>query len=457
VPRHQEINIDFKVLGFVVGASILSALLLGILPALQGSIVDSNLAMKSNSRGAGHAARFNRWRNALVVSQVSLCFVLLMATGLLIQSFAQVQSVLLGFDSSKTLAVRLSLPRQRYANHSALEQFNEKLYNRLKVLPGVEDVGAVSILPMGGGGNTIEFGVVGQTATKHDSYSANYRVSSADYFRTMKIPLMQGRIFSNQDRQDKIPVALINQTMSRKLWPNGNAVASHIQVDDNNSGPRRLEIVGVVGDVKQLSLESDPAFDIYIPINQVHQDNIGSLTNGYFWVVRSRNSVPAIESNFLRSLQEIDREVATSNIKPLEDFVAESVAPRKFNLRLLTIFSVAALCLALMGIYGVVSHTVSQRTPEIGIRLALGARPTQVFRLILAQGAKLILVGLALGVIGAFAITRLIRGLLFNVSPGDPFTFLFVATVLFAVALIASGIPARRATKVDPVVALRND
>jgi putative ABC transport system permease protein len=453
MPRQQEIGIDLRVLVFAIGASIVSALIFGILPAWQGARASG--ALHSNTRGAGDTARLNRWRSILVVGELAISFMLLIGAGLLIQSFARVQAVQPGFDPANILAVRLSLPKVAYQNREAIALFDDKLLRALKAVPGVEDAGAVSILPMSGGGNTIQFSVAGQETSVHDKYTANYRVATRDYFGAMKIPLMQGRLFDDHDRGETIPVALINVYLARRLWPSGNAIGAQLRVDDNNTGPRPLEVVGVVGDVKHDSLEGDPAFDIYIPMAQVHEDNLGTITNSHYWVIRSQGR--SVEAAFLSELQKIDRDAATSSNRTMNEFLSDSVAPRRFSLQLLTIFSVAALLLAVMGIYETVSYSVRQRTSEIGVRIALGAQRSQVFRLILGHGLKIVAVGLVLGLAGAFALSRLIRGLLFNVTPNDPLTFLLVAALLFFVAIVAASVPARRATRVDPLIALRNE
>jgi len=457
LPRSQEIGVDLRVLAFATGASVLSAVVFGILPAWQGARAEMNSALKASSRGAGDRARLNRWRSILVIAEIALSFVLLIGTGLLIQSFKHVQAIQPGFDPTNTLAVRLSLPKLRYKNRAAVALFCEKLLPGIQALPGVEEVGAVSILPMSGGGNTISFSVVGQAASPSDKYSANFRPATPNYFRAMRIPLLKGRTFSDHDNADNVPIALINETMARRLWPQGDAIGAHINIDDNNTGPRPVEISGIVGNVKQLGLESDQTFDIYIPLAQIHEDNVGMVTNSQYWVVRSKAENRSLETALLRELQKIDRDVATSDVKTMEDYLSDSVAPRRFSLRLLTVFSIAALLLAVTGIYGVVSYTVSQRTPEIGIRLALGAGRVQVFRLILGQGIRVVFLGIALGLAGALAITRVIRSLLFGVTPSDPLTFAFVSALLTVVALTACSIPARRATKVDPLIALRNE
>ncbi len=456
LPRYQEIGVDLRALAFAFGVSVLSAVIFGVLPAWQGARAKMN-SLRVSSRGAGDGARLNRWRSVLVIAEVALSFVLLIGAGLLIQSFKRVQAIQPGFDPTNTLAVRLSLPKARYKNRAALTSFSEKFLPTIQTLPGVEEVGAVSILPMSGGGNTINFSVVGRATSTRDTYSANYRVASPGYFRAMKIPLLQGRSFVDHDNATSPPVVLINETMARRLFPMGDSIGARLNVDDNNTGSRQVEIAGIVGNVKQLSLESDHAFDIYIPMAQVHEDNVGAITNSQYWVIRSTAESRSLEKAFPGELQKIDRDAATSNIKTLEEYLSESVAPRRLSLQILTIFSLAALLLAVTGIYGVVSYTVTQRTPEIGIRLALGARRAQVFRLILSQGIKVVLLGLGLGLVGSLAATRVIRTLLFEVTPGDPLTFVFVSVVLIVVALAACSIPAQRATRVDPLISLRNE
>ena len=457
LPRAQEVGIDLRVLAFATGASVLSAVVFGVLPAGQGAKTKMSSALIASSRGVGAGLRQNRWRSILVIVEVALCFVLLIGAGLLIQSFKRVQAIQPGFDPDDTLAVRLSLPKAGYKNRAAVALFCDKLLPGIQALPGVQEVGAVSILPMSGGGNTINFSVVGQAASAGDKYSANIRSATPDYFRAMRIPLLQGRFFSDHDNGHSVPVALVNETMARRLWPGGDAIGARINIDDNNTGPRPVEIKGIVGNVKHVNLESDQTFDIYIPLAQIHEDNIGMITNSQYWILRSKGESRSLETAFFRELQKVDRDVAISNFRTMEDYLSDSVAPRRFSLQILTFFSVAALLLAVTGIYGVVSYTVTQRTPEIGIRLALGAGRSQVFWLILSQGARVVFLGLVLGLTGAFAITRVIRSLLFGVTPSDPLTFVFVSVLLMVVALIACSIPARRATKVDPLIALRNE
>ena len=457
LPRQQEIGVDLRVLAFAALASLISAAIFGVLPALQAARGEASGALWITGRGAGDNARRNRSRNVLVAAEVAVSFVLLIGAGLLIQSFRRVQAIAPGFDPSNALAVRLSLPKSKYKDRAAATRFAELLQSRIQNLPGVEAVGAVNVLPMGSNRHSVDFNLVGRALTPGDRHNAQYRLATPDYFRALKIPLLQGRFLENHDTADSVPVVVINETMARKFWPNESAIGARIGIDDNNTGPRPFEIVGVVGNVKHFSLEGDPTFDIYLPMSQVHEDGLGLLTNNHYWIVRSNVDSAAIETAFLRELRNIDPDVATSNVKTLEDYLADSVGPRRFNLRVLTIFSVAALLLAATGIYGVVSYTVKQRTQEIGIRLAMGAGTMNIFRLVLAQGLKVVSAGLAVGVVGAFAITRVIRSLLFNVTPTDTLTFIVVSLMLILIALIACTAPARRATRVDPLIALRSE
>jgi predicted permease len=310
---------------------------------------------------------------------------------------------------------------------------------------------------MGSGLRNVYFTPEGASTSKGDSYLSQYRVANPEYFNTMKIPLRQGRAFDEHDRGDRPPVAIVNETLAHKFWPNGNPIGARIQVDDNDTGPRPLEIVGVVGDVKHVSLEDKVTFDVYLPIAQIHEDSLSVVTNSHYWILRSGLDARSLEENFRRELRSIDPNVASSNIRLMEDYLSDSIAPRRFNLRLLTIFSTAALLLAITGIYGVVSYSVAQRTPELGIRLALGASRKNIFGIILGQGFRLVLVGLVIGVAGAYGLTRMIRSLMFGVTPNDPLTFIAVSSLLIAITIAAGAIPALRATKLDPLKALRSE
>jgi putative ABC transport system permease protein len=456
LPRDNEIGVDLSVLVFAAGASALAAVVFGMLPALLASRSEMRRGLLGGtSRGVGEGASRNRSSSILVVAEVSLSFILLIGAGLLIRSFISTQAVDPGFESANTLAVRLSLPKTNYHNRAAVSLFYDQLSSRLQALPGVESVGAISLLPMSPGLRVIPFIPKGQGASKGDSFVAQYRLVSPDYFRVMRIPLRQGRAFDSHDKDDRAPVAIVNETLASRFFPKGDAIGAQIQIDDNNTGPRHVEIVGVVGDVKHVSLEDKPTIDIYLPMAQVHEDGVSALTNSMYWVLRSNADTAALEPAIRRELRTVDPAIASADLRTLESYLAESVAPRRFNLRLLTIFSVAALLLAATGIYGLISYSVAQRTPELGIRLALGASRKNIFRIVLGQGLRLVIVGLVLGLIGALALTRMIRSLMFGVTATDPITFVAVSSLLIVITIAAGGLPALRATKLDPLRALR--
>jgi predicted permease len=271
----------------------------------------------------------------------------------------------------------------------------------------------------------------------------------------MKIPLLRGREFSEQDNAHTTPIAIISETLARRFWPDANPVGARLSIDDNNQGPRLVEVVGVVGDVKHLSLEDDPTPHVYLPLRQLHEDGVVWMTNNQYWLIRSRVPPLSLASAVQREIRKVDPEVPASNIKTMEQYLSASVSPRRFNLWLLTVFAVAALVLATVGIYGVMSYSVAQRTREIGVRMALGAQRSDILRMVVGHGMLLAVAGLAVGLIGALALSRLMSGLLYQVSTTDPATYILLTFFLLLVTLAACLVPAHRATKVDPTVALR--
>jgi putative ABC transport system permease protein len=316
-------------------------------------------------------------------------------------------------------------------------------------------VGVVSALPLSGVLARIPFTIEGRAMAADEAPWADYRLASPGYFRALGIPVLAGRGFDERDTAAGATVVLVSRSLARRYWPDGDPIGAHLRIDDNDQGPRPAEIVGVVGDVKHQSLDGDPAPHIYLPIRQTHEDAAVWLTNNQFWLLRTVVDPESLSLAVRREIQAVDREVPASNIRTMEHYLAASVAPRRFTLRLLAIFAGAALALAATGLYAVVSHGVAQRRREIGIRMALGARTGDVLRLVVGQGMAMTLGGVALGAAAALGLTRLIRNLLFDVSPADPPTFLATAWVLMSAALLACWIPARRAMRVDPTVALR--
>jgi predicted permease len=455
MPRLSEVGLDARVLVFTLVVSLLSGLIFGILPAVTASRVDLNEELKSGGRGGNDGTARNRVRSFLVVAEIAISLVLLLSAGLLIKSFSRLQEVRPGFESENLLAVRLSLPRTRYANRDALISFDDQLQPLLEALPGVSAVGAVSALPLSGTRASIEFTIEGRQSPQNEVWRSDYRIASNGYFRAMKIPLLRGREFSEQDNARTTPVAIVSETLARRFWPDGNPVGARLSIDDNNQGPRPVEVVGVVGDVKHLSLEDEPTPHVYLPLRQLHEDGVVWMTNNQYWLIRSQVSPLSLTSAVQREIRKVDPDVPASNIKTMEQYLSDSVSPRRFNLWLLTVFAAAALVLATVGIYGVMSYSVAQRTREIGVRMALGAQRRDILRMVVGHGMLLAVMGLAAGLVGALALSRLMGGLLYQVSTTDPATYILLTFFLLLVTLAACLVPARRATKVDPMVALR--
>jgi putative ABC transport system permease protein len=457
LPRTGEVGIDFRVLGFTLTLSLLAGALFGLAPAWQATRVSLNEELKGSGRGASGGKRQNRARSLLVASEITLSVVLLAGAGLLIKSFLRLQAVNPGFEAENSLAIRLSLPKAQYSNRAAVTAFYEKLRPRLESLPGVEAVGFVSALPLSGTLFSIPFTIEGRGTSPDEAHRADYRAVDAGYFRALKIPLIAGREFNERDAAETPPVALISQNLARRHWPQGSPLGARLRINDNNQGPRPVEVVGVVGDVKHLSLDGEPEPHIYLPVHQAHEDGMSWLTNTQYWLLRTTVDPLTLSAAARREIQAVDRNAPASNIRTMEQYLSASVAPRRFNLRLLSIFAVAALILAGAGLYGVISHGVAQRKRELGIRIALGARACDVMKLVTGEGMALAIIGVALGLMAALALTRVMEGLLFGVSATDPLTFMVIALLLMFVALLACYIPARRATKVDPLIALKSE
>jgi putative ABC transport system permease protein len=455
LPRLAEVGVDFRVLAFTLGLSIISGVIFGVFPAWQATRVNINEELKESGRGSLGGIRQSRTRSLLVIAEIALSLVLLVAAGLLIKSFLRLQAVNPGFDSKNVMVIRLSLPANQYSTRAKVTSFYENLRRRLESLPGVKTVGVVSVLPQSGLLGSINFTVEGQTKSSDEAMMADLRVANTDYFRTLKIPLISGRQFNEYDTERTTPVMLISQNLAERHWPNSSPIGARLLIDDNDAGPRPVEIVGVVGNVRHQSLDEDPSLHIYLPIHQFHEDGVVWMTNNQFWVVRTAVDPLSLSAAARREIQAVDQSIPTSDIRAMEEYLSGSMAPRRFNLWLLTVFAAAALLLSAMGLYGVISYLVALRKNEIGIRLALGAQARDVLKLVLGQGFMLAVIGVGVGVIAALSLTRLMKNLLFGVSATDPITFSVIALLLTFVAMLASYIPAREAMKVDPMVALR--
>ena len=458
LPRAGEINIDPRVLLFTLSISLLSGLLFGLMPTLHISRNSFTEELKGSGKGSADTGRGNAVRNLLILSEVALSLLLLISAGLLAKSFLRLQAVSPGFVAKNLLVMRLSLPQAQYSRPDTVAAFYEQLSSRIGNLPGVESVGATSVLPLSGSNVRINFTVVGRPPLSlSEQPITQYRITGPAYLSTMKIPLLCGRDFASGDTLRIQPVAIINSSFARRYWPDHSPIGSHIKMDDNNKAPREVEIIGVAGDVRHTGLHEDPAPEVYVPISQIPEENVSLLANNMNWVIRTSTEPLTMAAAVRREIQSINANVATSNTRTMEQFLSSSLAPNRFNLFLLGIFAVAALILATTGIYGVISYSVARRTPELGIRMALGAQQLDVLTLVVGSGLKIVFTGVCFGLVGAYILTRALSKLLYGVSVTDPSTFVSMSLLLIMVALLASYVPARRAAKVDPMIALRSE
>jgi putative ABC transport system permease protein len=466
LPRLDQVKVDTSVLVFTLAISALTGIVSGLLPALQLSRTDLSGGLKEGGQNAAGSRSRSRALNALVVAEVALALVLLIGAGLLIRSFARLLEVEPGFASEKVLAMDLSLNGERFANHRHV--FMEQLTARLASLPGVVAVGATTHLPLSGEDGGRSFTVAGDAAkTAGEKLVAEYRIVTPDYLRTMKIPLRVGRYFTALDRneyftadglrvegyanrergeRDAPGVVIINEALARRSFAGVNPLGRRIVIDDGQS--REREIVGVVGDVKHFSLEDAAKPELYLPYAQ-------RPTQNQTLVIRTDSEPTALVAAVRGEVRALDKDLPLYGVKTMEDYLDDSVAARRLNMLLVGVFAGVALLLAAVGIYGVISHSVTERTREIGIRMALGASSQDALRLVVRRGMTLALIGVGLGLTGSVALTWLMKNLLFGVSATDPLTFVVIALLLTLVALLACWIPARRAAKVDPMIALR--
>jgi putative ABC transport system permease protein len=449
-PRLNEIHIDLRVLGFTFAASMLTGILFGLVPALQVSRPDVQEAIRETGRGTSGSRRQSRFRQALIVVEVALSVVLLAGAGLLFRSFLRLQSVDAGFVSQQVLTARLTPSGTNYVNDADFSKFYNGVIEKVSAIPGVQDAGLINTLPLFKG-PTSGFRVEGRPVTTPDKWpSVNYRVVSPNYFRAMGIPVLQGRSYTDRDNENAPLVMMVNQQLAREIFPDENPVGKRITFGGTNTDgqPRWFEIVGVVANVRSLELREEPTAELYFSAQQ-------ELWPAMSLVVRSSVEPSSLSASVRQAVNEVDRSVPVADVKTMDHVVSESITQPRFNLFLLGLFSAVAMLLSAAGIYGVTAYTVTQRTHELGIRIALGAQVGDVLKMILGQGMAVIGIGLVAGLAAAFGLMRLLRSLLFGVGENDPLTFAAITGVLVLVALIACYIPARRATKVDPLVALR--
>jgi predicted permease len=447
VPRLNAIGIDGRVLGFSLGLSMLTGVLFGLAPALQASKPDLQAALKEGGKtsttGAGR-----RLRNLLVVAEVALALMLVIGAGLLIKSFWRRQQVDPGFKAQNVLSLQVAPPSAAYKDNSRKRVFYRQVIERIAALPGVSAVGGIHLLPMGGSNWNPDIRVEDHPLPDGEELpSVDWRLITPGYFQAMRIPLIKGRFFTEADHEKTASVAIINETLARAYWPNEDPIGKRIR--SGFEGKEWVPIVGVVGDVKEQSLDTPTHLEMYRPYEQSPFMPFMTL------MVRTDADPAALAAVIRNEVWAIDKDVPLADIQPLAQVVSESISRPRSTMLLLAVFAGVALLLGSIGIYGVIAYAVAQRTQEIGIRMALGASSRDVLRMVIGQGMRLILAGVALGIGGALAATRALESLLFGVSATDALTFAVVALLLALVALLACWIPARRAAKVDPMVALR--
>lgn len=446
IPRLPELGIDGRVLAFTFFVSLLTGVVFGLVPALRASRVDLNEVLKDGARGSAGAGH-HRIRNLLVVAEVALSLVLLIGAGLLIRSYQRIQNASPGFNPRGVLSLRLSLPASRYPTPESVFNFFKQFGERVRQVPGIESVGTNLVLPLSNytaawGPITVE-GYVPKAAS--ELIISNERFVSADYLRTMGIPLVKGRQFDERDIKGAQEVAIVNEQFARRFWPNEDAIGKRIQ--RNGKGPWRT-VVGVVRDDKEVNLENEPLMAVFHPIEQFN------IRSRYFVARTTSDPERAIQA-VAKEAHALDPELPVYDASTMEERLYSSLAKRRFAMLLLGVFAAVALTLAVIGIYGVMTYWVNQRRHEIGIRVALGAQQRNILQLVIRQALALVAIGIAIGLAGAFALTRVMASLLFGVSATDALTFVLISLLLGGVALLASYLPARRAAKVDPMIALR--
>jgi putative ABC transport system permease protein len=443
-PRTANVAIDGRTLAFTLGLALVTGLIFGLLPAIQASKHDLQHVLKEGMRGttAGGGAR-----GALVVSQVALSLILLVGAGLMIRSFARLTALSPGFDPDGVLTARINLPGSKYRTPEQQGQFYGSLLERLRGAPGVSDVSAINWLPFAGGGSATDFWIEGRPKPQPGAeWGADIRAVDSTYFRTMRMRFLRGATFDRRATAQAPKQVVVNEAFVRKHFPTENPLGHHVLMPwgDTLNG----EIVGVVNDARHRGLDSIADPTIYWASSQWPWTQMTL-------VMRSNADPMRLVPLVSREVHALDADLPVADVKPMVAWLGQSVAQRRFSMALLAIFASVALILAAIGIYGVLAYSVAQRTREIGVRMALGARETAVLSMVVRQGMRVVLTGIAIGVAGALVLTRVLTSLLYGVSATDPVTFIAVAGMLAAVALLASYLPARRAARVDPLVALR--
>jgi putative ABC transport system permease protein len=450
LPHIAQIKVNFTVCAFTFALAIGSTVLFGLIPALQVSRPSVNESLQQGAKGSTGGLHTNRLRAFLVVSQVSLSLLLLAGAGLLIKSFFNLRATNPGFDPERLMTMSLTLPRVRYPELDQQIRAHDAIMEKISGIPGVEAAGGANPLPLGGNISNLSLMVSGAAPLPRGNHpGAGYLIVKPDYFQAMKTPVVQGRAFTRTDTKDSPLVIMINEAFVRKFFPDRNPIGQQVMIDrDENKSPP-CEVVGVVGNSRHDSLAAPPGPEMYVPFPQDPTRSLDVVMR-----VASTNLV-GLQADVKRAVHEVDKDLFVPQLESMTTFLSTQLAQPRFNMLLLTVFAGVAMILAAIGIYGVIAYSVTQRTREIGIRMALGAQRTQMLGMVLRQSLTLVVVGIAIGFLVALAATRVMATLLYGVGANDFSTYAIVIVLLGAAALLASYIPARKAMKVDPMVALR--
>jgi putative ABC transport system permease protein len=445
-----SLQIDLKVLFFALLISIVTGVVFGLVPALQSAKVDLNETLKQSTTRATSSGKL---RSSMIVFEVALSIVLLVGAGLLIQTLYRLFNQYSNLQPEQVLTMRTVLPSARYGEIGKRTAFYQQVLDRIERLPGVVSAGFTTSVPLAWKGGTSGFYPEGLTdPIPGMAYDANHRQVSANYLQTMRIPLRQGRLLTPQDNEHSMPVAVINETMARQYWPGQQPIGHRMKLGDPGSDIPWIEIVGIVGDVRQMGLDEPVKAEMYLPYQQV-TDQPWFMPRDL--AVRTTGDPSSLVGSIRQAIREADPDQPISNVATMSELLGDEAAQRRLGMIMLAAFSILALLLASIGIYGVLAYFVTQHTSEIGVRLALGATPGNILLMILRRGMGLTFLGIGIGLVASLVLTRLMSSLLFEVKAADPVTFLVVPVLLGVTALLACSIPARRAMKVDPIVALR--
>lgn len=456
LPRAQLIGIEWPVVGFALALALVTGLAFGLVPAVQASRVDLRESLNEDGRGSGASgARHGRVRGALVVAEVALALVLLIGAGLLLRSFAALTSQAPGFEIGNLLVVDLPLSPVTYREDATRTAMVERLVARVRQLPGAEGAAVTTMLPMHGSGATIHFNRAARPPRGPDDYvMAGYRAVTPEYLTTLGVPLRRGRLLEDRDREGAPPVVVINESMARQYFPDLDPLGQRIQLgtEPDPTFPT-MEVVGIVADMKQ-SFEAGAKAEMFVPYLQHPDPILAGMYRNTALVVRTAGRPTTLAGAVRAAVREIDPNQPLVNLRTMEQALSTTVAQPRLQMVLLTLFAAVAALLAVVGVYGVMAYAVSQRTQEIGVRVAMGASPGAVVRMVVGQGFALAIVGVAIGMVGAAAVSRVMQGLLFDIASADPLTFVAAPLLLLAAALTACYLPARRASRISPITAL---